>query len=73
MDNFPPDRIFNMDETDLFTVPNRLHKVFTTKVKSAVNKTASAERRIHVTVVNTTLFIDSEIILGLLKMCIILK
>ncbi|KAH9635595.1 hypothetical protein HF086_012264 [Spodoptera exigua] len=41
-----------MDETGLSTVPNRPPKVITTKGKRAVNKIASAERGINVTVVN---------------------
>lgn len=50
--NFPPHRIYNMDETGISTVPNRPPKVLTTKGKRAVNKISSAERGTNVTVVN---------------------
>ncbi|KAB0803148.1 hypothetical protein PPYR_00118 [Photinus pyralis] len=39
-----PERIFNMDETGLSTVPNKLPKVLTTKGKKLVSKVSSGER-----------------------------
>lgn len=42
--NLLPHRIFNMDETGLSTVPNRLPKVFAPKGKKTVSKVVSAER-----------------------------
>lgn len=41
---YMPQRIFNMDETGLSTVPNKLPKVLTTKGKKIVSKVSSGER-----------------------------
>lgn len=48
---YTPDRIYNMDETGLSTVPNKLPKVLTTKGKKLVGKVSSAERGQLVTAV----------------------
>lgn len=50
--NFPPQSIFNMDETGISTVPNKPPKVLSTKGKRCVNKISSAERGTNVTLVN---------------------
>lgn len=42
--NYSPDVIFNMDETGLSTVPNKVPKVLTPKGKKLVGEVASAER-----------------------------
>jgi hypothetical protein len=49
--NFPPDRIFNMDESGISTVPNKLPKVTVEKGKRIVGKIVSADRGQLVTVV----------------------
>ncbi|XP_051162417.1 uncharacterized protein LOC127282288 [Leptopilina boulardi] len=41
---FSPDRIFNMDETGLSTVPNKMPKVISQKGKKLVGRVSSAER-----------------------------
>lgn len=48
---FPPHKIFNMDESGFSTVPNKPPKVISTKGKRCVNKISSAERGQNVTVV----------------------
>lgn len=48
---FPPDRIYNMDETGLTSVPNKIPKVIAVKGKRSVNKVSSAERGQLVTAV----------------------
>lgn len=48
---FPPSRIFNMDETGMSTVPNKVPKVISTKGKKIVGKTVAAERGELVTAV----------------------
>ncbi|XP_061714882.1 uncharacterized protein LOC133523371 [Cydia pomonella] len=50
--NFPPHRIFNMDETGFTTVPNKPSKVLSTKGKRSVSKISSAERGVNITAVN---------------------
>lgn len=50
--NFPPNAIYNMDETGISTVPNNPPKVISTKGKRAVNKISSAERGTNVTIVS---------------------
>ncbi|CAH2008014.1 unnamed protein product [Acanthoscelides obtectus] len=47
----PPHRIFNMDETGLSTVPNKLPKVYACKGKKTVSKVVSGERGQLVTAV----------------------
>ncbi|XP_045768126.1 uncharacterized protein LOC123869306 isoform X1 [Maniola jurtina] len=49
---FPPHAIYNMDETGVSTVPNKVPKVISIKGKRCVNKISSAERGINVTLVN---------------------
>lgn len=49
--NFPPHRVFNMDESGFSTVPNKPPKVISTKGKRCVNKISSAERGQNVTAV----------------------
>lgn len=49
---FPPQSIYNMDETGISTVPNRPPRVLSIKGKRAVNKIASSERGLNVTAVN---------------------
>lgn len=49
--NFPPSRIYNMDETGITTVPNKVPKIIATKGKKSVNKVSSAERGQLVTAV----------------------
>lgn len=48
---YSPNSIYNMDETGLSTVPNKLPKVMTQKGKKLVGKVASAERGQLVTAV----------------------
>lgn len=48
--HFPPSRIYNMDESGLSTVPNKLRKVIGQKGHNA-SKIVSAERGITVTVI----------------------
>lgn len=50
--HFPPQSIYNMDETGISTVPNRPPKVLSLKGKHAVNKISSAERGVNVTAIN---------------------
>ncbi|KAK9732050.1 DDE superfamily endonuclease [Popillia japonica] len=40
---FPPSRIYNMDESGITTVPNKIPKVIAAKGKRSVNKVRSAE------------------------------
>lgn len=49
--NFGPDRIFNIDESGISTVPNKLTKVISSKGKKNVSKVVSAERGQTTTVV----------------------
>lgn len=49
--NFRPNRIFNMDETGISTVPKKTPKVVSVKGKKTVGKIVSAERGTTVTVV----------------------
>ena len=49
--HFGPHQIFNMDETGVSTVPNRLPKIVSQKGKKTVNKIVSGERGITTTVV----------------------
>ena len=49
--NFPPGRMFNMDETGISTVPKRTPKVISMKGKKNVNKIVSGEHGQTVTVV----------------------
>jgi hypothetical protein len=49
--HYSPDSIFNMDETGLSAVPNKLPKVLATKGKKLVGKVASAERKQLITAV----------------------
>jgi hypothetical protein len=42
--NFPPNRIFNLDESGISTVPNKLPKVTAEKGKRVVGKVVSADR-----------------------------
>ena len=49
--SYTPDAIYNMDETGLSTVPNKLPKVLTAKGKKLVGKVASGERGKLVTAV----------------------
>lgn len=48
---FPASRTYNMDESGISTVPNRIPKVIISKGKQSVNKVTSAERGQLVTVV----------------------
>lgn len=48
---FSPSRVYNMDETGITTVPNRIPKVISVKGKRAVGKVVSAERGQTVTAV----------------------
>ena len=48
---FPPNRIFNMDESGITTVPNKLSKVIAGKGKTLVGKIVSADRGQLVTAV----------------------
>ncbi|CAH2083654.1 unnamed protein product [Euphydryas editha] len=47
----PSDRIFNIDETGISTVPNKLPKMISTKGKRCVNKISSTKRVTNVTVI----------------------
>jgi predicted RNA binding protein YcfA (HicA-like mRNA interferase family) len=47
---FPPNRIFNMDESGIIIVPNKLSKVIAGKGKRLVDKTVSADREQLLTV-----------------------
>lgn len=49
--NAPAHRVFNMDETGLSTVPNKLPKVYASKGKKTVSKVVSAEKGQLVTAV----------------------
>lgn len=49
--NFPPSRIYNMDETGILTVPNKIPKVISPKGKKIVGKSVAAERGELVTAV----------------------
>lgn len=49
--NFSPERVYNMDETGLSTVPNKIPKVLSEKGKRLVGKVTSAERGQLVTAV----------------------
>lgn len=49
--HFSPSRVYNMDETGITTVPNKIPKVITNKGKRSVNKVTSAERGQLVTAV----------------------
>lgn len=49
MYKFKPNRIYNVDETGISTVPKKTPKVITTKGKKVVSKIVSAERGITVT------------------------
>jgi len=49
--NVPPSRIFNMDETGILTVPNKVPKVISSKGKKIVGKSVAAERGELVTAV----------------------
>ncbi|XP_072940122.1 uncharacterized protein [Epargyreus clarus] len=70
--NFPPHRIFNMDETGITTVPNKPPKVLSTKGKRSVNKISSAERGVNMTTVNamspTGIFVPPAFIFGRKRM-----
>lgn len=70
--NFPPHRIFNMDETAITTVPNKLPKVLSTKGKRSVSKISSAERGVNMTTVNamspTGIFVPPAFIFGRKRM-----
>lgn len=70
--NFPPHRIFNMDETGITTVPNKPPKVMSTKGKRSVSKISSAERGVNVTTVNamspTGIFVPPAFIFGRKRM-----
>ena len=48
---YPPSRIYNMDETGVSTVPNKVPKVYAEKGKRAVSKVVSADRGQLVTAV----------------------
>ena len=48
---FPPSRVFNMDESGIPTVPNKVPKVISPKGKKLVGKVVSADRGQSVTVV----------------------
>ena len=48
---FPPSRVFNMDESGIPTVPNKVPKVISPKGKKLVGKVVSADRGQTVTVV----------------------
>lgn len=49
--NFNPNRIFNMDETGMSTVPKKTPRVVSVKGKKVVGKVVSAERGITITAV----------------------
>ena len=49
--SYPPSRIYNMDETGVSTVPNKVPKVYAEKGKRAVSKIVSADRGQLVTAV----------------------
>ncbi|XP_012549673.2 uncharacterized protein LOC105842267 [Bombyx mori] len=49
--NFPPGRIYNMDETGISTVPKKTPKVISLKGKKNVNKIVSGERGQTITAV----------------------
>lgn len=49
--NVPPSRIFNMNETGILTVPNKVPKVISSKGKKIVVKSVAAERGELVTAV----------------------
>ncbi|KAJ8962776.1 hypothetical protein NQ318_001175 [Aromia moschata] len=49
--NFPPHAVYNMDETGISTVLNKLPRVISTKGKRCVNKISSAERGTNITAV----------------------
>ena len=49
--SYPPSRIYNMDETGVSTVPNKVPKVYAEKGKRAVSKLVSADRGQLVTAV----------------------
>lgn len=49
--NFPPGSMYNMDESGISTVPNRIPKIVSTKGKKIVGKVSSAERGETVTIV----------------------
>lgn len=49
--NFPPENIYNMDESGLTTVQKRSQKVYAAKGRKQVGSLSSAERGQHVTVV----------------------
>ncbi|XP_053614281.1 uncharacterized protein LOC128677443 [Plodia interpunctella] len=70
--NFPPQSIYNMDETGISTVPNKQPKVLSRKGKRSVNKISSAERGTNVTIVNavsaTGQFIPTVFIFGRKRM-----
>ncbi|XP_056648647.1 uncharacterized protein LOC130453078 [Diorhabda sublineata] len=49
--NFPPENIFNMDESGLTTVQKKCQKIYASKGRKQVGALSSAERGQHVTVV----------------------
>lgn len=49
--NFPPSRIYNMDESGVNTVPKKIPKVISVKGKKLVGKVVSAERGQTITLV----------------------
>lgn len=49
--SFPPSRIFNMDESGISTVPNKIPRVVSSKGKRCVGKAVAAERGETITVV----------------------
>ncbi|XP_072378534.1 uncharacterized protein [Diabrotica undecimpunctata] len=48
---FPPENIYNMDESGLTTVQKRSQKIYASKGRKQVGALSSAERGLHITVV----------------------
>jgi hypothetical protein len=71
--NFPPNRIFNLDESGLSTVPNKLTKVIAEKGKRIVGKIVSADRGQLLTVVccfsRSGVYVPPAIIFPRKRMC----